>query len=98
MRSVMLYIVCRQCSWVQVNTQEVGKTGEIKSERVTVTEAARLLGMSKQGVREHMKRNLFAVPIGEVTKQSENRYQYHIYRSMLDRHLGRTEACRGQEG
>ncbi len=66
------------------------------SERVPVEEAAKLLGMSKQGVREHMKRNLFKVPIGEVTKVSRNRYQYHIYRSMLNRHMGLTE--NGQQG
>lgn len=56
-------------------------------ERVPVEEAAKILGMSKQGVREHMKRNLFSVPIGEVTKIG-NRYQYHIYRSMLNKHVG----------
>lgn len=59
------------------------------SERVTVDEAAKILGMSKQGVREHMKRNLFARPIGEVTQISKGRHQYHIYRSLLDRHVGR---------
>lgn len=58
------------------------------SERVTVKEAAERLGMSQQGVREHMKRNLFKVPIGEVTQVTKGRYQYHIYRSMLNRHLG----------
>ena len=59
------------------------------SERVTVEEAAKILGMSRQGVREHMKRNLFSVPIGYVTKQGEKNFQYHIYRDMLNRHLGR---------
>lgn len=59
------------------------------SDRVTVDEAARILGMSKQGVREHMKRNLFAIPIGEVTMITKGRYQYHIYRSMLEKHIGR---------
>lgn len=59
------------------------------SERVSVEEAAKILGMSPQGVREHMKRNLFPVPIGYVTKQSKGRLQYHIYRDMLNRHLGR---------
>lgn len=56
-------------------------------ERVTVKEAARILGMSQQGVREHMKRNLFPVPIGYVTKVGEN-HQYHIYRKMLNKHIG----------
>lgn len=60
-------------------------------ERVSVEEAAEILGMSKQGVREHMKRNLFAVPIGYVTRQSEKNMQYHIYRSMLNKHIGKEE-------
>ncbi len=58
------------------------------SERVSVGEAAQILGMSKQGLREHMKRELFPVPIGYVTKQG-GRYQYHIYRSMLEKHIGK---------
>ncbi len=56
-------------------------------ERVPLKEAARILGMSQQGVREHMKRGLFKVPIGYVTKPG-GRNQYHIYKSMLNRHLG----------
>lgn len=61
------------------------------SERVKVEEAAKLLGMSPQGVREHMKRNLFPSPIGYVTKVSKGRTQYHIYRNLLNKHLGRSE-------
>lgn len=59
-----------------------------ESERVTVAEASKILGMSPQGVREHMKRNLFQTPIGEVTKISGRR-QYHIYRSLLNKHIGK---------
>lgn len=58
-------------------------------ERVSLAQAAKELGMNPQGVREHMKRNLFAVPIGYVTNPSGRKYQYHIYRSMLDKHLGK---------
>lgn len=58
------------------------------SERVSVAEAAKMLGMSQQGVRIHMKRNLFRIPIGDVTKPG-GRYQYHIYRDMLMRHMGK---------
>lgn len=65
------------------------------SERVSVAEAARLLGMSKQGVREHMDKGLFANPIGEVTKVSEKRHQYHIYRSLLNKHMGLEGECHG---
>lgn len=59
-----------------------------KGERVPVSEAAKLLGMSQQGVREHMKNNLFPVPIGYVTNLSGKKHQYHIYRSMLNKHIG----------
>ena len=59
-----------------------------KSERVPVKQAAVELGMSQQGVREHMKKNLFKMPIGEVTRPG-GRYQYHIYRHMMDKHLGK---------
>ena len=59
----------------------------MENERVTVKEAAQVLGMSQQGVREHMKRNLFPNPIGYVTKIGQT-YQYHIYRRMLNKHIG----------
>lgn len=62
------------------------------SERVPLSEAAKILGMSPQGVREHMKRNLFPVPIGYVTKV-EKRYQYHIYRDMLNKHIGKGDTA-----
>lgn len=58
------------------------------SERVSVAEAAKMLGMSQQGIRIHMQRNLFRIPIGDVTKPG-GRYQYHIYRDMLMKHLGK---------
>lgn len=68
------------------------------SERVPLKEAAELLGMSQQGVREHMKRDLFKIPIGEVTQVTSKRYQYHIYRDMLNRHLGKnTEGTKENE-
>ena len=60
------------------------------NERITVKDAAGILGMSQQGLREHMKRNLFPVPIGYVTQQS-GRMQYHIYRDMLNKHIGKKE-------
>ena len=57
------------------------------SERVSVGEAAKVLGLSPQGVREHMKRDLFRPAIGYVT-QISGRKQYHIYRNMLNKHVG----------
>ncbi len=65
------------------------------SERVSVDEAAGILGMSKQGVREHMKRGLFEIPIGYVTKPG-SKHQYHIYRDMLNKHLGKECSGAGQ--
>ena len=62
------------------------------SERVPIKEAAQILGMSQQGVREHMKRNLFPEPIGYVTSVSAGRKQYHIYRDMLNKHIGKETA------
>lgn len=50
----------------------------MKCERVSVKEAAQILGMSQQGVREYMKRDLFPAPIGYVTKVGKT-HQYHIY-------------------
>ncbi len=70
--------------------KEIEKGVVPASARVPLNEAAKLLGMSPQGVREHMKRDLFTQPIGYVTKISK-RYQYHIYRDMLNKHLGREE-------
>ncbi len=58
-------------------------------ERVSLAQAAKELGMNQQGVREHMKRNLFPTPIGFVSNPTGRKYQYHIYRSMLDKHLGK---------
>jgi predicted transcriptional regulator len=61
----------------------------METERVSLDEAAKLLGMSKQGVREHMKNNLFPVPIGYVTNPSGKRNQYIIMRPMLEKCLGK---------
>lgn len=64
------------------NTKE-----NVSGQRISVKKAAEILGMSQQGVREHMKRNLFPVPIGYVTNPN-GRYQYHIYKNMLNRYVG----------
>lgn len=57
-------------------------------ETITVNEAAKILGMSPQGVREHMKKNLFKVPIGYVTKPN-GKNRYNIYKGMINKHVGR---------
>ena len=60
------------------------------NERVSVTQAAKELGMNPQGVREHMKRGL--LDIGDVLPAlsgKANKYSYHIYRRKLDKVLGK---------
>lgn len=59
-----------------------------KGERVPLKEVADILGMSTQAVRIHMQKDLFEVPIGFVTNPSGNKRDYHIYRHMLNQHLG----------
>lgn len=61
------------------------------SERIPVREAAEILGMSQQGVREHMKKGLFASPIGYVISASEKKKEYYIYKDMLNRYIGKEE-------
>lgn len=70
------------------NKEQKQQRQEVHRERVSLAETARILGMSEQGVREHMKRGLFHPPIGYVT-QPGNRKQYHIYRSMLFQYIGK---------
>lgn len=62
---------------------------EVKKERVSVEEAAALLGCNPQGVREHMKRGLW--DLGSVIRPipPAKRFQYHIYRHKLNKHLGK---------
>ena len=61
-----------------------------ESNRVSVTQAARELGMAPQGLREHMKRGLidigFVVP-HPVSKQKK--FDYFIYRDKLNKVLGK---------
>lgn len=59
------------------------------SERIPVAKAAKMLGLSPQGVREHMKKNLFKPPIGHVIPKTEKKYEYLIYRDMLMRYMGK---------
>lgn len=59
------------------------------SERVSVAQAARELGMAQQGVREYMKRGL--IDIGDVlpSVSGTKTLRYFIYRNKLDKHLGK---------
>lgn len=71
--------------------------GEMKgairmSERVTLAQAAKELGMAPQGVREYMKRGLIdiGVVLPCVTGKSKTK-RYIIFRDKLDRYLGKRE-------
>lgn len=59
------------------------------SERVSVTQAAKELGMNPQGVREQMKAGVLDIgrvvlPTGKKKKSS-----YYVYRYKLDKVLGK---------
>lgn len=58
------------------------------SERVTVEQAARELGLAPQGVREYMKRGLIDIGVVLPAVQGEKK-RYVIFRSKLDRFLGK---------
>lgn len=60
-----------------------------KSERVSLPEAARILGCNPQAVREHMKCGIW--DLGEVIppeKLGKKRWGYYIYRDKLEKLLG----------
>lgn len=58
------------------------------SERVSLYQAAKELGMAPQGLREYMKRGL--IDVGVVLPSiTGNQYSYHIYREKLDKYLGK---------
>lgn len=59
------------------------------TERVRLTEAAKLLGVCPQSVREHMRRKLW--DLGDVqspAKTGKSRYEFFVYRHKLNKHLG----------
>ena len=55
--------------------------------RVTVEDAARLLGVSKQFIRVGLQKGV--IPIGTCVKLSSV-YTYHISAGLLDQYLGKT--------
>lgn len=56
--------------------------------RVPLLQAAKELGTSPQGVREHMRRGLWDLGSVVPPKKKGGQYQYHIYRPKLDKMLG----------
>jgi hypothetical protein len=59
------------------------------SRRVPPDQAAAELGMSKQGMREYMKRGLIDIGVVLPAANGGKCHTYHIYRDKLDRHLGK---------
>lgn len=58
------------------------------SQRVTVAQAAKELGLAPQGVREYMKRGL--IDIGSVLPSIKgDRQTYMIFRDKLDEYMGK---------
>lgn len=59
------------------------------SERVSVEQAAKELGMCPQGLREYMKRGL--IDIGRILPcaNGSKKKRYFIYRDKLDKELGK---------
>lgn len=59
-------------------------------EKVRLVDAAAELGVCQQSVREHMKRGFW--DLGDVIspkKSGKKKWEYHIYRRKLDKHLGK---------
>ncbi len=60
----------------------------VESNRVSLPNAAKELGMSQQALREHMKRKI--IDIGYVIPSTRgDRKNYLIYRDKLDKYLGK---------
>ena len=55
-------------------------------QRMTVNEAARILGKNPSYVRVGLQRNL--LPFGSAVKVSRNRYNYHICPAKFYEYLG----------
>lgn len=64
-----------------------------ETERISVEEAARLLGMAPQGVRVQMRRGLLDIgnvfPAVSQKKGGRTTYQYFIFRDKFNRVLGK---------
>ena len=64
---------------------------KIRCERVSVDEAAKILGMAPYMVRFRMKKK--TLPIGRAIPPEQNgssRWEFRIYRALLEKEVGRT--------
>lgn len=57
-------------------------------ERLTVEEASKILGMTPNGVRVCMQKGVFQPPIGHIVCNG-SRKEYYVYRSKINKYLGR---------
>lgn len=67
----------------------MGKT--VRCERVSVDEAAKILGMAPYMVRFRMKKKI--LPIGRAIPPEQNgtsRWEFRIYRGLLEKEVGRS--------
>lgn len=67
----------------------MGKT--IRCERVSVDEAAKILGMAPYMVRFRMKKKI--LPIGRAIPPEQNgtgRWEFRIYRALLEKEVGKS--------
>lgn len=61
-------------------------------EKVTVQQAARVLGISQNKVRYYMRAKRFDPPIGQIRKSLTGKtYQYDIYKNKVMAYAGITE-------
>ena len=61
-------------------------------EKVTVQQAARVLGISQNKVRYYMREKRFDPPIGQIRKSLTGKtYQYDIYKNKVMAYAGITE-------
>jgi len=59
------------------------------SERVTIAEAARMIGISQQGLREYVKRGIIPIGVAVPDLGQGKTHRYFIPRDKLEAFLGR---------
>lgn len=59
------------------------------SERISVKDAAAVLGCNPQAVRENMKSGRWDLGSVVPTGKTGRKYTYYIYKEKLNKHIGR---------
>lgn len=81
---------CHECSKDKGNIKELFENTEnsfIGNNRITVKEAAELMGTSQQFIRVGLQRG--KLPFGTAVKMSNQKYTYHISRKLLKDYIGK---------